>query len=199
MKNTIIILFSLIINLFFGQKPNLPLTPTCPSYNIVPLRTYTDIPEDQCYYMKDTNNELAGYVGTWVGTWNNKTIYITFKKMTNQYYAFRKYYEDILIGKFKVVNSDGSILFNNIGLTDDNAKINGGGFQKLYPNKYSMLYNDKDVCNTSGRIMIHFTDASKTQIEWQFSYNSMMISTDCQYHATGIPDVLPKGVVLTKQ
>ncbi|AYN01920.1 DUF6705 family protein [Chryseobacterium sp. 3008163] len=199
MKNTLIILFSLMINLFFGQKPILPFTPTCPSYNIVPLRTYTDIPEDLCYYMKDTNNELPDYVGTWTGSWNNKTIYITFKKMEKQYYEFGEYYEDKLIGKFKVVNSDGSILFDNTGIPDDKAKLRGGGFYKLAPNDYSITYTDRDVCNISGRIIIHFTDVSKTQLKWQFSYNSMMISTDCQYHATGIPDVLPKGVVLTKQ
>ncbi|AYN01918.1 DUF6705 family protein [Chryseobacterium sp. 3008163] len=198
MKNTLIILFSLTINLFLGQKPILPFTPTCPSYNIIPLRTYTDIPEDQCYYMKDTDNELPDYLGTWTGTWNNKTIYITFKK-ANRFNAFFKYNKDILIGQFKVVNSNGSILFDNTGLPDDKAKIWGGGFVKDEDNLYGLTYTDRDVCNISGRIMIHFTDASKTQIEWQFSYNSMMISTDCQYHATGIPDVLPKGVVLTKQ
>jgi hypothetical protein len=189
-----------MINLFFGQKPNLPLTPTCPSYNIVPLRTYTsDIPKDACYYLKDTENEFNDYTGTWVGTWNNKTFYIILKKLTNKYDVFFKYNRDELIATFKIVNSSGTVLFDNTSLSDSNVKIIGGGFQKSYPNKYSMLYNDKDVCNTSGRIMIHFTDASKTQLKWQFSYNSMMISTDCQYHATGIPEVLPKGVVLTKQ
>jgi hypothetical protein len=198
MKNTLIILFSLMINLFFGQKPILPFTPTCPSYNIVPLRTYTEIPEDQCYYMKDTNNELPDYVGTWTGTWNNKTIYITFKK-TNRYNTFFKYNKDILIGKFKVVNSNGNVLFDNIGISDDKAKIWGGKFVKDQNNEYSLRYLDSDDCNTSGRITIHFTDASKTQLEWQFSYNSMMISADCQYYATGIPEVLPKGIVLTKQ
>ncbi|AYN01921.1 hypothetical protein EAG08_17935 [Chryseobacterium sp. 3008163] len=78
-------------------------------------------------------------------------------------------------------------------------KYGGGKFAKDENNLYGLTYNDRDVCNISGRIRIHFTDASKTQIEWQFSYNSMMISADCQYYATGIPEVLPKGIVLTKQ
>jgi hypothetical protein len=42
-----------------------------------PLRTFTEIPENA--YLKDTNNELATYEGTWKGTFNNKTIFITFK------------------------------------------------------------------------------------------------------------------------
>lgn len=52
----------------------------CQQQLIIPLRTHTDIPQDQCYYMKDTDNELKNYTGTWMGTRNNKTFYVTFKK-----------------------------------------------------------------------------------------------------------------------
>ena len=56
-----------------------------------PLRTFTQIPQNA--YLKDTNNELQYYVGTWKGSWNNKTIYITLKKITNQYNTNLKYYK----------------------------------------------------------------------------------------------------------
>ncbi|WP_317047235.1 DUF6705 family protein, partial [Chryseobacterium shigense] len=67
-----------------------------------PLRTFTDIPENA--YLKDTNNELQSYEGTWKGVWANKTIYITFKKITNKFDSDFKYYIDYLIGKFKVLD-----------------------------------------------------------------------------------------------
>ena len=39
-----------------------------------PLRTYgIKIPQNA--YLKDTNNELPSYEGTWKGTWNNKVIF----------------------------------------------------------------------------------------------------------------------------
>ncbi|MDQ0593813.1 hypothetical protein QFZ37_002182 [Chryseobacterium ginsenosidimutans] len=44
-----------------------------------PLRTFTEIPENS--YLKDTNNELPSYEGIWKGVWNNKTIYVTLKKI----------------------------------------------------------------------------------------------------------------------
>ncbi|PQA89813.1 hypothetical protein B0A69_22030, partial [Chryseobacterium shigense] len=66
------------------------------------MRTFTDIPENA--YLKDTNNELQSYEGTWKGVWANKTIYITFKKITNKFDSDFKYYIDYLIGKFKVLD-----------------------------------------------------------------------------------------------
>ncbi|MCD1116212.1 DUF6705 family protein [Chryseobacterium turcicum] len=86
-----------------------------------PLRTFTEIPENT--YLKDTNNELQGYEGVWKGTWNNRTIFITFKKNSYIYDNVLKYYKDNLIGKFKVLDSNGNILFDNTNISDDKAKI----------------------------------------------------------------------------
>ncbi|AZB34379.1 hypothetical protein EG351_12620 [Chryseobacterium bernardetii] len=163
---------------------------------IYPLRTFTQIPENA--YLKDTNNELQAYEGIWKGTWNNKTVYITFKKVTNKYNKNLKYYKDNLIGKFKVLDSNGNSLFDNTNLSDDNPKIWGGKFRKI-DDKYSLVYVDADLCNTSGNIIINFTDTSKTQLNWKLNLGSNMITTACQYYNTGIPEALPKEIVLTKQ
>lgn len=163
---------------------------------IYPLRTFTQIPENA--YLKDTNNELPAYEGIWKGTWNNKTVYITFKKVINKYNENLKYYKDNLIGKFKVLDSNENILFDNTNLSDDNPKIWGGKFRKI-DDKYSLVYLDSDLCNTSGNIIINFTDSSKTKLNWKLTLGSNMITTDCQYYNTGIPEALPKEIVLTKQ
>lgn len=139
----------------------------CQQQNIIPLRTHTDIPQDQCYYMKDTNNELQDYAGTWMGTWNNKTFYVTFKKINNKYDAHFKYNKDFLIGKFKTLTSSGSILFDNTTISDDNVKIRNGDFVKD-SNNYIFTYFDKDLCNSRGFVTIAFTDATKTQLVWRY-------------------------------
>ncbi|WP_100076290.1 DUF6705 family protein [Chryseobacterium camelliae] len=161
-----------------------------------PLRTFTEIPENA--YLKDTNNELIAYEGTWKGTWDNKTIYITFKRITNKYNENLKYYKDYLIAKFKVLDPNGNILFNNTTLTDENAKVWGGKFRKE-DDKYSLIYNDEDLCNTSGSIYINFTDSTKTKLAWKYILHSNFISSDCPYYNTGIPNPLPKEIVLIKQ
>ncbi|MFT3918015.1 DUF6705 family protein [Cloacibacterium sp.] len=164
-----------------------------------PLRTYTEIPENA--YLKDTNNELQTYEGTWKGTWNNKTIYITLKKITNKYDNVFKYYRDYLIAKFKVIDNSGNILFDNNNLADDKAKINGGKFRKI-DNKYSLNYIDPDLCFKSGFITIQFIDSNKTKLEWNFMESSNLIEPDCFYHsfsASQRPEPLPVNIILTKQ
>src|SRR5690606_27085398 len=103
MKNIYKILFLLSYTILYAQPGSAVVIPCNPV--ITPLRTYTEIPKDQCYYMKDTNDELNDYEGTWSANWNNKTFHITFKKITNQYDSHFKYNKDLLVAKFKVVNS----------------------------------------------------------------------------------------------
>ncbi len=162
-----------------------------------PLRTFTEVPENA--YLKDTNNELQYYVGTWKGTWNNKTIYITFKKITNQYNPNLKYYKDFLIGKFKVMDSNGQILFDNTSISDNDAKITGGKFRKV-DDKYSLGYIDPDICNMMGSILINFTSPTKTQMLFAFSDWTDIITPDCPYYnANPFPEPLPKNIILTKE
>ena len=163
---------------------------------IYPLRTYTEIPENA--HLNDTNNELPYYEGIWTGTWNNKTIYITFKKITNKYNSPLKYYKDFLIGKFKIVKSNGEILFDNTHVSDENPKIRGGKFRKK-DNKYSLIYSDSSMCDRNGYGTIYFMDASKTKLEWKFSEGEVMIDTDCFYYNQTWPEILPASIILTKQ
>ena len=174
----------------------LSITISC-SAQTYPLRTFTEIPENA--YLKDTNNELLAYEGTWKGISNNRTIYVIFKKNTYIYDNVLKYYKDNLIGKFKVLDANGSILFDNTTLPDNNVKIWGGKFRKL-DDKYSLVYNDPDLCNTSGNIIVNFTDSTKTKLNWKFNKGSNMITTDCQYYNTiPFPQALPEEIILTKQ
>lgn len=164
-----------------------------------PLRTFSQIPENA--YLKDTNNELNLYQGTWKGNWNNKTLYITFKKITNKYNSNLKYYKDFLIGRFKVVDNNGKILFDNTTILDDKAKITGGKFRKI-DDKYSFSYIDNDLCGITGYITINFTETSKTKLQWNYSKDNDFINKDCFYWgkpAAERPDPLPFNIILTKQ
>lgn len=166
---------------------------------VYPLRTYTEVPANA--YIKDLNNELVPYEGTWKGTWNGKTIFIYLKSVKNYFTHLenKPYYNDILIGKFKVQDSGGTILFDNSNLSNEYAKIIGSRFFSVPNTRYTLNYIDSDLCNTSGNISINFTDNTKTQLNWTLTFRSNMITTDCQYYNTGIPEVLPKEIILTKQ
>ncbi len=181
------------------------LAVSCKSYTqqqtIVPLRTYADIPEDAGYYMKDTNNELHDFEGTWKGVWDNKTVFITFKKINNKYNNVMKYNADIIIGKFKTLDSNGNILFDNTQLSDNEAKIEGTGFQNI-TDKYLMSYRDNDLCGIGGFIYMFFTNTTKTQLNFSFNQQTQTIDTDCyfyNYPSSQYPKPLPYNIVLNKQ
>jgi len=90
-------------------------------------------------------------------------------------------------------------LFDNTSLPDDKAKIFGSGFRKV-DDKYSLIYIDSDLCDTSGNIRINFTDATKTKLNWNLYVDSDIITTDCPYYnTTPFPQALPEEIVLTKQ
>lgn len=170
---------------------------SCSAQQIFSLRpSETTFPEGS--YQKDTNNELWSFEGTWEGEWDDKTVFITFKKLTKQYNEDSKYYRDYLIGKFKVVDDRGRILFDNTYIDDAQAKIKGHSF-KRYGDRYSLSYIDPDLCSISGSIDIKFTDASKTELDWNLSYGCNMLTSACKYYHTGIPDSLPEEITLTKQ
>jgi hypothetical protein len=171
----------------------------CRAQQTYPLRTYTNIPENS--YLKDTNNELQSYEGTWKGTWNNKIIFITFKKITNKYNPNLKYFKDLLIAKFVVKDNNGNILFDNTNLSDNSAKIKGFGFIKN-TSKYLINYQDPDLCHMTGSGRINFTDATKTKLEWKYSQDTEWIENECFYHGlpeSQRPEPLPMNIILTKQ
>jgi hypothetical protein len=137
--------------------------------------TASELPANS--YRKDINNDLPAFEGNWKGTWKGKTFLINFKKLINQYNDALKIYNDQLIGKFQVKDSSGNILFDNLNITDNEAKIVGG---KIFPDgTYSLTYLDSELCSKMGLIRLTFTNSSKTELKFKFMEWSQLIDTDC--------------------
>ena len=167
---------------------------------IYPLNTNTDVPTDA--YIKDLNNELVPYEGTWKGTWNNKTIYLYLKRIKKllDHKENNPYYKDLLVGKFKVVDQNGLILYDNTNLPDEDTKIEGGRFFTIPIKQYYLFYIDPDICNMTGGIYINFINGNQTQLQWKFSDTTDIITSDCPYYnANPFPQPLPINIVLIKQ
>lgn len=178
----------LIIIFFIGiscKSQTYPLTET-----IVPSGSY----------ISDTQNQLTAFEGNWMGTWKGKTILINFKKIIHGYDDHDNCYRDYLIGKFQVKDASGNILFDNLTIPDNNAKIQG---KRIFANgTYSLTYGDDELCFKSGFIRINFNNSAKTEIRFKFTEISQLIEPDCFYHgkpADQRPEPLPKEIILTKQ
>ncbi|MFC4739827.1 DUF6705 family protein [Flavobacterium ponti] len=93
---------------------------SCQVTQTVPLKTI-EYP-DYGTYLKDLDNVLPFWEGTWKGTVNNKEYTFQFVKFTQHQTTFSDgsyEYEDKLMGKFKVVDlSTNQILYNDLNATN---------------------------------------------------------------------------------
>ncbi|MCW3160360.1 DUF6705 family protein [Chryseobacterium oryctis] len=189
MKKISILIFAISLLYCKAQEQTLPLTTM---NNELPLNAY----------IKDTENQLPAFEGTWKGKVNDKTFTIVLKKA--KYYdtlsQSNPFYKDLLWGKFQVKDSNDKILFDNLSLQDNYSKIQG---RRIYPSgKYELIYLDPDLCNKVGLIMIGFTDDSKKELKFRYKDYPQNLDSSCFYYgkpAEQQPEPLPKEIILTKQ
>lgn|SRR5690606_6534866 len=168
---------------------------------IYPISTNQDVPINA--YIKDINNELLPYEGIWKGTWDNKVLYITFKriKKLQDHRPNHPYYKDVLIAKFKVLTSDEVLtIYDNTTVADDNTKIEGTRFFTMPILRYSLIYIDPEICR-DGTIRINFINTAQTQLNWKYIDTTDMLTSDCPHYNTPdpLPQALPAEIILTRQ
>ncbi|KXH83037.1 DUF6705 family protein [Chryseobacterium kwangjuense] len=160
--------------------------------------TETNLPENS--YRKDINNDLIPFEGNWKGSWKGKFFTINLKKIIHDYNDNLKIYNDRLIGKFQVKDTNGNILFDNLNIEDNKAKIEGS--KMFSTGKYVLTYSDPNLCLKGGMIFIEFTNSSKSEMKFKFMDGSQVLNSECFYRgwpADQRPEPLPKEIVLTKQ
>lgn len=135
-------LIKLLVCLLITLNANCQVTTT------VPISSY-DYPNGA--YLKDLDNELSYWEGTWEGTVNNKKITIVFAKIiqhlkgdVNEHY----YYRDEIIGKYKVVDLiTNQVLYDNLSATNYNdysilgLVVRNGDFTFRFQDVDSKCYN----------------------------------------------------------
>ncbi|WP_131797231.1 DUF6705 family protein [Chryseobacterium kwangjuense] len=188
MKNKIIILTLLVIPFIFkAQTVSLDQMSQCERGINCPDYTY----------VKDTNNRLDKFVGTWKGVYTDgKTYELHFTKKENDGGWFNKKFWDKLIGRMLVKSSDGSVLYTSLN-NDDLNSITGFQFDKNLK-KYRMYYSANGNCNDKGYIFVSFPDSNNlTQMKLVFMQD-LDISFSCP---SGYKIVIPdnKVIMFTKQ
>ena len=87
--------------------------------SIVPLST---INAPNGAYLKDLDDELLPYVGTWEGMSNNKKYTFVFEKFTQKLFFFSNehyFYRDKIKAKLKVIDlATNEVLYNGLSAID---------------------------------------------------------------------------------
>lgn len=182
------ILNTLLFVAFFTTSVSCQITAT------LPLNSY-DYPNGA--YLKDLDNELPFYVGTWEGVHDNKKYtfeFTIFYQHITDYGNGYYHYEDSLMGKFKVVDlMTGLTIYDNLSASSYEdykiflATLNSGG---------SFSYLDVQNCYNHIDFKLFKIAGSTNQLNYnQFEFRDFSNSLiDCPYtNQEDIPMFLPQG------
>ncbi|SHJ74505.1 hypothetical protein SAMN05444337_2521 [Flavobacterium haoranii] len=172
---------------------------SCQVTATLPLNSY-DYPNGA--YLKDINNQLPFYVGTWEGIQNNKQYTFQFTVFNQQMIDFGNgHYEylDALVAKFKVVDlSSSEVLYDNLSAVNyDDYEIFLGSIQLG-----TFFCLDKNNCNNLAKFKLYKVTGTTNQLNYNdFRLVEFGSIDECPYtNQEDIPIFLPTGdFILTKQ
>jgi len=125
-------------------------------------------------YYKDLNNDLNPYIGSWKGVFEGKTFFIIFTKI-KEYEPIGKYYQDRLMGRYKMLDTNGSQLYSTYNLSDQAAKLTSLGFVNNTKEKLRLLFIDRCI---QGQVILNFENSQKTQMHYHYSTEQTLITDD---------------------
>lgn len=112
-------------------------------------------------YIKDIDNSLDKFIGSWTGEYNNKKYELQFIKKTK--YG-EKPMKDILLGRMLIKDNSGNILYDTFQKPDDQSGLIGLNFQKDLK-IYQLSFSGKNPsCGDSGIIYIYFKDTNNLSL-----------------------------------
>ncbi|WP_143149892.1 DUF6705 family protein [Chryseobacterium takakiae] len=176
---------------------------SCNAQQIYPLLTSLDNVPNMSH-IKDTNNELQSFVGTYFSTYNGNQITLYISKENDKFfdYGSQKVYIDVLSVKYIIKNSSGTVLQDtkNMLLPADDLKhtiysiwVTDNG------NKAELIYNGTN-CNI-GFGGIKLIKISSTQISWEYRPNDIVTTAEKCPPNLDTTIYLPetKDLIFTKQ
>ncbi|MDR2236638.1 MAG: hypothetical protein LBE92_10980 [Chryseobacterium sp.] len=151
-------------------------------------------------YLKDLNNELEPYIGTYKASYqgNEIILYITKVEHALKERTKKTYYMDALVVRYTVKNSSGIILQSTQNIPSNIKDFYSMGTMPQY--NAVVLYYSGTNCGV-GWGTVYFRKINSTQIYWDYHPNSSLLNEgDCPGNQD-IKVYLPvtKDLIFTKQ
>lgn len=168
-----------------------------------PLNTdFRNIPNYS--YLKDINNELIPFVGTYQGQFsgNQITLFVTKEPHKLIEYTNQKFYRDVLSIRYIVKNSGGTILQDTQNMVFQSNQIQHTIYSTIinpYHNLLMLTYGGTNCGVGWGSIRLKKLNA--TQISWEYRPNDRILDSSKCPSGTDINIYLPetKDLIFTKQ
>ncbi|ANF52761.1 hypothetical protein A0O34_20575 [Chryseobacterium glaciei] len=176
---------------------------SCKAQQTYPLNTYPDdVPAGS--YLKDLNNELTPYIGSWNASFNGTQIFLFISKQPHKLiqYGERKFYRDVLSIKYQIKNSLGVILQDTQNMSFQSNQIEHTIYSlRIRPTLNVISFNYGGTNCGVGWGSIRLKKLNSTQISWEYIPNSTIIDSNKCPSGTDINIYLPetKDLIFTKQ
>ena len=157
-----------------------------------------DLFDDDIKEIRDFNNILNKYVGTWKYTSNNGTKYeLKIKKgITSGSFITHK---DVLFVRYKIIDATGKTIENTLNVNDNNNSLIIEG-EHLLETTYVLLYGGRKVnCGQFGEVFMTVLPENPTNMIFEFIPEVNLIQSRCPSFKAA-KQVLPiEKVHFTKQ
>ncbi|WP_101240529.1 DUF6705 family protein [Chryseobacterium sp. PMSZPI] len=184
MKNILSIICLAVFTGCIGQTVSLETMAQC-------------IPSQTCpnaSYVKDINNSLNKYVGTWKGNRDGKNYEFNFIKKENVGENQKK---DILIGRVKITNANGVVEYDNFNKPDTATRFTGFNFQKDLKAYLMYFLGGKLGCIDYGYAYLIIKPETPNKMSITFLPDYDIVTQDCSNFKTTLPT--EKVIHLTRQ
>ncbi|UEQ74627.1 hypothetical protein J8N07_13180 [Chryseobacterium arthrosphaerae] len=155
-------------------------------------------------YLKDLNNELDPYVGTYKGNFEGHEITLFITKQNYKFFdlKIKKYYQDVLSIKYIVKNSSGVILQNTQSMNFQPDQLRFTMYStKTKPLQNTVVFYYGGTNCSVGWGDIYLKKLNDTQISWEYRPNDIILDDNKCSPGTDINIYLPetKDLIFTKQ
>jgi len=167
-----------------------------------PLKTdYTEVPNNS--YLKDTNNELDKFLGTYTATFGNKQIKLLITKQIHEYFdrGKYKYYKDVLSIKY-IISNGNVVLQDTKNMSFQSNQIRHTIYSRWVEDNGNTLLSYYGGTNCGvGWGDIYLKKINATQISWEYLPNDIILDDSRCPPGTDITIYLPetKDLIFTKQ
>ena len=166
----------------------------------IPVEGYVDYKYEfsDWAYIKDVNNVLDKFVGTWTGTYDQKN-YSFFVTKIKQELTHVKLREDILLMRYTITDAGGNTIEDTTKLPDDHELVIDGQYMDE-GGKYVLHYAGREFsCGQGGDVLIGMMEGSNnTQMFLTVFGSETWLSCTTGYAEPLLP-YKKNYVVLTKQ
>ncbi|GEN69650.1 DUF6705 family protein [Chryseobacterium rhizosphaerae] len=150
-------------------------------------------------YVKDTNNRLDQFVGTWKGSANGKQYEVKLEKKIN----YKDDPSDVrsfdrIIGRILIKDSSGNIIYNSMNKSDKDTYFFGDNFQNR---SYLMYFVGNYNCLEAGNVFIEtrINNPNEMKLFYSQDKDGILNPAKCPNFSTYVPFLPTQTMILTKQ